>query len=347
ESCGSAAHSSYLETAVHAFGDGATMGDAYVATLRHVLEPLEIAVLDASHHDVAAAAGALLDRAARQADAVAAAVRRRTDDIVAAGFAPQVEEVAGLSLVFLNSDFIKRRLPIRESMALGSMDAAHRLSSTVLLRPVVERAILPSACYVAGPGEFAYFAQATAVADALDTPAPAVVPRWSATIVEPHVQRMLEELRLEVDDLADPHAADRALARDAMPPAVVNALAALRRDTGASVDALRAASGALIPASVLDGLGRSIEHRVARAERRLLAGVTRREAESMMKLATVRGALFPHGVRQERKLAYIPLLTRHGAPLLDAMVFAARTHAKAIIEGSAPSLPRAAVPVAR
>ena len=41
----------------------------------------------------------------------------------------------------------------------------------------------------AGPGEVAYFAQVSAVADALGVPTPLVVPRWSATIVEPRVQR--------------------------------------------------------------------------------------------------------------------------------------------------------------
>ena len=35
------------------------------------------------------------------------------------------------------------------------------LSATVLLRPVLERAMLPTAAYVGGPGEIAYFAQVT------------------------------------------------------------------------------------------------------------------------------------------------------------------------------------------
>jgi hypothetical protein len=41
------------------------------------------------------------------------------------------------------------------------------LSPNVLLRPVIERALFPTVAYVAGPGEFAYFAQVQAVASAL------------------------------------------------------------------------------------------------------------------------------------------------------------------------------------
>ena len=45
----------------------------------------------------------------------------------------------------------------------------------MLLRPVVERAILPTAAYVAGPGEFAYFAQVGAVAAQLECATPLVL----------------------------------------------------------------------------------------------------------------------------------------------------------------------------
>jgi hypothetical protein len=77
-----------------------------------------------------------------------------------------------------------------------------------LLRPVIERAILPTVSYIAGPGEIAYFAQVSAVAAALDLDAPMVVPRWSTTIVEPHVSRILSRLGIEESELAEPHRAE-------------------------------------------------------------------------------------------------------------------------------------------
>jgi uncharacterized protein YllA (UPF0747 family) len=75
---------------------------------------------------------------------------------------------------------------------------------------------------------------------------------------------------------------------------------------------------------VLDGLTHAIEHRLERTERRLLAGVKRREVEVMRQLGTARGSLFPHGVRQERKLASVPFLARYGQALLDRMLADAR-----------------------
>jgi hypothetical protein len=97
------------------------------------------------------------------------------------------------------------------------------------------------------------------------------------------------------------------------------------------IDRLRRSSDGLVPGAVFDGLTNSIEHRLQRTERRLLAAVKRREVDVMRQLGTARGSLFPHGVRQERKLASIPFLARYGQDLLDRMLADARAHARRLV----------------
>jgi uncharacterized protein YllA (UPF0747 family) len=333
EACGSASHASYLETVLRAFRGGATMGDAYVEWLRDLLGPLEIGVLDASHPAVTRAAAPLLRRAARDAVSVADAVRRRCADITTAGYSPQVQEVEGLSLVFVHSGGIKRRLPLREAAALGATSGDEVLTSTVLVRPVVERSILPTAAYLGGPGEVAYFAQVSAVAQALDAPAPLVLPRWSVTIIEPRVQRILESLGVAPDALVDPHALEGRVARQRLPAETVAALTALRRDLEGNLDTLGRSGAGLVSVPVIEGLRRSLERKLERLDRRITAAAKRRETEVMESIATARGALYPHGSRQERKLAYTPFLARYGPALLEQMMEAARAHTRALISG--------------
>jgi bacillithiol biosynthesis cysteine-adding enzyme BshC len=330
EACRSAPHRSYLEAALAAFRDGETVGDAYANLLRTVLEPLEIAVLDASHPEVIRRASPLLRKAAAHGEDIAFAAHKRIEDIIAASYKPQVEEVPGLSMVFLNSSGTKRRLPLREAATLADSRDAF-LSPTVLLRPVVERAIVPTAAYVAGPGEFAYFAQVSAVAERLGVPTPFVVPRWSMTIVEPRVQQILNEFDLRVEDLSDPHAAETRIARARLSPETAQALQSVRDDLRKGMDALRRSNAGSIPDRSLEGLQRAIEHRLERTERRFVAAVKRAEADAMRRLSTARGSLFPHGTRQERKLAFVPFLTRYGPELLEEMLAAARDHARAIV----------------
>jgi len=337
EACGSAPHASYLDDVLTAFRGGVSLGDAYVTWLRDVLEPLEISVLDASHPAMVRAALPMLRRTAREAGAIAQAVARRSEAIIAGGFTPQVQEVEGLSLVSMHAGGIKRRLPLREAMTVGAGNGDEVLTSTVLVRPVVERAIMPTVAYLGGPGEVAYFAQVSAVADALGVASPTVLPRWSCTIIEPRVRRILDELHVGRDALADPHALEGRVARERLPAETTASLAALRRDLDANIDTLRRTGNGLVPDAVVDGLRRTVDLKLERLDRRFIAAMKRREADAMRSIATARGALYPHGVRQERKLAYAPFLARYGSALLEQMLEEAHKHARSLVAGG-PSL---------
>ena len=329
--CGSAAHERYFEMARVAFSGQHTMGSAYVELLRQLLQPLGIGVLDASHAVVRARATPLLHRALERAAEVREAVAASSQAVRAAGFEPQVDDARDLSLVFVNEGGVKRRLSVEEARAAIPGGAA--LSPNVLLRPVIERAILPTVGYVAGPGELAYFAQVTGVAQALDTAAPVGLPRWSGTVIEPFTDRALARLGIEPADAADMHALEKRFGRAAIPPEVAEAWARLQRQVSDAVaglgDAVRAS--ALVPMPVIEGLQRSLDHKLRRAERRLLAAAKRRDEQARRDLALVSAALYPNGKRQERVLNFVPMLARNGDELLAAMLAAARAHAEALV----------------
>lgn len=78
-----------------------------------------------------------------------------------------------------------------------------KFSPNVLLRPVVEDYLLPTLAYTGGAAETAYFAQAGAVYEALAGRVTPILPRFSATIVEPKMQRLLEKHEISVADVFD------------------------------------------------------------------------------------------------------------------------------------------------
>jgi bacillithiol synthase len=333
--CGAAVAHEALDAARAAYQPGETIGLAYVRLLRALLEPLGIAVLDAGHPAVRRAVRPFLQRALERAPAVDAALHAREEELRAHGFEPPVAHVRGLTTVFRYADHARTRIPIAQAAAT---DAEAELEPNVVLRPVAERAILPTIAYVGGPGEVAYFAQATAVARALDAAVPLVVPRWSAMIIEPHVQRLLARHHLVPDDLRDPHAAESRFARRQLPAAVRTALTAYASGAKELNDALKRAVAAdsstpLVPDAVLEGVRNTIAHRLERLERRLLAGAKRRDAATMRDIAIARASLHPLGKPQERVLNFIPLLARHGAPLLESMRARAAEHAVSLLAG--------------
>ena len=327
KACGSAPHAQYLDAAVSAFSGAKTLGGAYLAFLRQLLQPLGIAVLDASHGSYRRAAAPVLRLALERAAAIEKSLSDISKAIRAAGFEPQVEDDRGLSLVFEIDDGIKRRLPVNAGPRAGRADRV--LAPNVLLRPVVERELLPTVTYVGGPGEVAYFVQSNAVARCLERDPLVAAPRWSGTVIEPFARRALDRLGVEWRDLAALHAVERRLAERALPADVAASWQTLRSEVQRSVGEFRRGveRHGLLPDAVLDGLERALQHRLARGERRLLAAVKRREEATRRDLAVASAALFPMGKRQERVLSYVPMLARGGAELLDAMRQEAIRHA--------------------
>jgi uncharacterized protein YllA (UPF0747 family) len=128
-----------------------------------------------------------------------------------------------------------------------------------------------------------------------------------------------------------------------MDPRTSAGLAAMREQIARLAESLGPEPRALGLAPAVEGAVASLQHRVDRLERRVLARIARREQDLMRDLGTVRGALYPFGVRQERALNLLPTLSRHGLELLDELRAAAGGHAAAIVAGAAA---RAAAPVA-
>ena len=333
--CGNVASPAYLRSVREAYVGAATVGSAYVELLRTILAPLGVAVLDAAHPAVREAGQATVYSALVHADSISEALKTRALDITARGYRPQVAQVPNLSLVFETmDDGTRRRVPIREAASVAAAGDAHRLGPNVLLRPVMELQILPTVTYVGGPGEIAYFAQVSAVANALEVPVPRIVPRWSGTFVEEDVDNTLTRLGATESDFADPHAIEGRVARSAVSGPVLAAVNQIRQSVTSAAETMRADN------QTTEALGRSIgtmqagiEHRLARLERRYAAAVKQRGTDELRDVARVRAALAPDGAPQERVLSFIPFLARHGGEFLDSLQQAARTHVDRLIQG--------------
>lgn len=331
---GSAVDTTPIEFLERYYKLGETIGSSYVSLLRALFAPLGIAVIDASHEATRAAAKPLLARALEKAADIAEALKARSKEISAAGFTPQVQDVPGLSLVFGSASGGRKRIPIKGASKQMSSDD---LGPNVLLRPIVERNILPTATYIGGPAEIAYFAQIGPIAQVLGASSPAIVPRWSTTIMEPQIEEILETLHLSPEDLREPHAAEARLARARLPKKVLDELDATRAAIEERLTILSQAVArerAPIGSAVAEGLRANLLRRLDRFERRLVAAAKRENSEVMHQVATARGSLYPLGKPQERTLNFIPFLARYGPALREAMMREALEHARQLVAPS-------------
>jgi uncharacterized protein YllA (UPF0747 family) len=210
-----------------------------------------------------------------------------------------------------------------------------------LLRPIVEAAILPTVSYVGGPGEISYFAQVAPIADVIGVPRPNVVPRWSTTIVEESIQRILDRYEVGIADLRDFDALLTRIVRDRMPESLADPLESIRTTLADQTEALAKAAGhERIDPKIIDGIKAQLDLRIGRGERRIIAALKRNEEELRRDLGTARGSLYPDGVRQERVLSFVPFLARYDAPLIERMLVEAGAYASRLVgaEAAAPAM---------
>lgn len=307
-----------IRAACAAYHEGATVGNAYVELMREILMPLGIAVLNAAHPSVRHQSAPLLRRALAEAATIDEALRARSAELTALGYTPQVDLLPDRTLVFVVRNGVKERATLSGAAAVLPRVSDDLLSPNVLLRPVVERALLPTVAYMAGPGELAYFAQVSAVATALSVAVPLALPRTSVRVITPDTRQTLARLGQSVDDLRDTRELVRTLAERATPDAALGAVTALRVQLRQTAETIRASDGALTPAA-LDGAVAQFTHRADRLERRLLAASKRTITDQLRRVEQAQSLLWPHGSSQERVVNPLPWLARYGAPLLDQM----------------------------
>jgi bacillithiol synthase len=323
-----------------AYTADATVAESFTATLRLLLAGQRIALISSAAPALRQAAVPVLLREAERTGEHGAAVARQTERLEAAGYPAQVAVAADASNLMLLAEGGRDRLvrgrrgwQARRSGTFLPHDellrrvAAEplRFSPNVLLRPVVESAVLPTLAYVAGPAEVRYFAQIGCLFRAHGILPPVVVPRPGATLVPRRVRRALGRLGLEADALARPY--DELVREQARPPCRPPWR---RRSAGCAMTSLPAMpSWATRPRTWTPRwrgrCARRINESLRRAdaaERRILASLSRRETGRLDDLRRAVAALRPGGAPQERVHGPLPFLAEHGPDLVPALASA-------------------------
>jgi uncharacterized protein YllA (UPF0747 family) len=197
---------------------------------------------------------------------------------------------------------------------LAILDAEpERLSPNALLRPVFQDAILPTTAYVGGPAEVAYFAQSAVLYErALGRITP-VLPRLSATLIEPAIAAILSAHEVSLGDVMQAKTAGELAQRLGARAMPIEAKRRLAAAGNAMDEALKAAEDYL---STLDaGLGRAAEVSGSKMRyqmnrlRRLSATFELQRDASLRKHADAMVLhLFPEEHPQERVVAGVWLL---------------------------------------
>jgi bacillithiol synthase len=311
-----------------------TVAGSFGGALAELLAPLGIAVLDSTHSAVKRSAARHLVRALGLARDLDRDLGNRAEELRTAGLDAGITAGDGATLVMLeasqgrdrlvveNGGFMTRRSREKFDLAALQRIAAaepERLSPNVLLRPVVESALLPTVAYLAGPGELRYLALTPPVYERMRVPRQLALPRWSGILVEPRIDRVLQKFDIDLTELLEPAGALEArLVRSQLPDEAVRTLQELRSSLESGYNTLASSAADVDPT-----LTRPVQNARNQAlsgvqdiERKLVQHLKRRQEVELGQITKARTMVLPDNKPQERVLTVAPFLARYGPSLL-------------------------------
>jgi bacillithiol biosynthesis cysteine-adding enzyme BshC len=322
----------------------ATLGGAFARWMARTFGERGLVVMDAAGREFHRLGASTLRAAMTHATDLEQRLLARGKELEAAGYHAQVLVKAGASLLFLLDAETGERQALRrnvdgawkagartysEAELLDILESApERLSPNALLRPVFQDTILPTAAYVGGPAEVAYFAQSAVLYEAILERVTAVLPRFSATILEPAIAAVMAKDEVSLKDVIEAGtvaALTQRLGARAMPVEGKRRLAAVGNTMDAELGALTS-----YLASMDESLGRSaavsaskMRYQMNRLRRMAATFEVQKEAALGKHALAMVNHLFPDGHPQERVIGGVWFLAQFGdsmSTLIDRLV---------------------------
>ncbi len=321
------------------YREGETFSGAFARLYTRLFGGHGLILLDPADAELHRIAAPLFVEAIERAGELDDALLARNREITAAGYHEQVKVTAESTPLFALVDgarvpvhranggfkILKKQLA-KDELLREIADRPEEFNANVLLRPVLQDYWLPTLAYIGGPAEIAYFAQVGVVYEKLLGRVTPILPRTSATLLEPKIEKLLNRYGLQLQDLFH---GERQL-RDELAPRALPVELKLDFERGllAVEEAMQRIGESLhkLDPTLVEASRRAankMRYQVGRLEKRAAQAELRKESLLTRHAAQMENALYPERTLQEREIAGVYFLARYGVGLIDQLIEAA------------------------
>jgi bacillithiol synthase len=318
------------------YREGETLSNAYGRLYTRIFTEHGLIILDPADEELHGIAAPLFAEAILRAPELDEGLLARNRELVAAGYHEQVKVTDVSTPLFALVDGV--RAPVHRANGQFSIGTA-RLSleellrliavrpqdfnANVLLRPVLQDYWLPTLAYFGGPAEVAYFAQVAVVYEKLLGRVTPVLPRLSATLIEPRWERLLEKYEVELPELfhGETELRDRIAARS-LPEQLKDDFLQGKLAAEEAMQRISESLARLDPTLVraANRATSKMLYQVSRLERRAAAAELRRNQVILRHAAQIENSLYPLKTLQEREISGIYFYAKYGPSLIDHLI---------------------------
>jgi bacillithiol biosynthesis cysteine-adding enzyme BshC len=335
----SSAHVAKMRSAfAAAYTPGATLSEAFMRLMAHFLAKEGLLVFDPEDLAAKRLGVDLFKSSLSQQPAEWAALEARNKVITAAGGHEQVVTVEGdTNLFLLDENGVREKIvhagngfalkgsgasfSESELSELAERDPS-RISFGALMRPLFQQSLFPTAAFIGGAGEVAYWAQLFPLFGVYGLPEPLLLPRPSFTLTTSRQRRLLEKYSLELTDFMQPqHEIVHMLASKAVPQELSARLDELEQSYASRESALVDEAVKLDPGlqGVLETLGANFRKHLATVRKKVEQSIKRGDDQLSVQAAELCAGLMPSGALQERSLNSLAALSIFGEGLIGRL----------------------------
>jgi len=265
------------------------------------------------------------------------ALSEQSDKLTEAGFKNQVY-LNQSNLFYIDND--QKRIKIQfendrwfvpdsdtvwtsEELTKEIENSPEKFSPNVFLRPVIQDRLLPVVTYVAGPGEIAYYAQMKTFYHRFDMKMPIITPRFSATMVESGIERIIQKLPFSIPDYSGRIEDLEAEFIEKSSSPDVEKIFGMWQNGVRKESKKRIKEVAEIDPTLEKSAEKSLSlffNELERLKGKVYKSLKDSEKTQLKRIEKIKLNLFPDGNLQEREVAYIYFMNKYGTDLWDRLL---------------------------
>jgi bacillithiol synthase len=310
------------------YGAQETYGSAFGKLFARLFAEQGLILLDPLDARLHRVAREVLRRAVEERDGLNEALLARGKELDKSGFAAQVKVTTRSTLIF--SMERGRREPIsmnggkfvcgertwsKEELGQAVQAAPEKFSPNALLRPVMQDFLLPTAAYIAGPAEIAYFAQAEVIYRKLLGRMPVIMPRAAFTIFDAKAEKLLRRYALKIEDVwRGSQELRRRMETSSVPSALGKNFDKSLKETEKMLAQLKKQIMRLDPTlgGAVTTARKKISFQMEKLKRKAGKAQALKEGLIAAHQEFLESLLYPHKALQSRELCFLPFLAQWG-----------------------------------
>ncbi len=321
------------------YEEGATFTEGFARLMAEVFRRQGLVLFDSTCQDVRRHLGGFFETAVRERQSIVERLLERSRQLRRLEFEPQVAVDETETLLFWVDGQQRFKLKFeggrytakdRKSLRFTPQELAEaarrrpeHFGFNALLRPLLQDTLFPTAIYVGGPAEVAYFAQVNAIADLWNI-CPVIQMRASFTLLDRKSQRLLAKYGLDAQEVlssSEQRLAEKILRQGELEE-VLKLFAQFQATLKEGVEDLQSHMEPLDP-PLVDMLANALskmDYQIGKVQQRFVANQKDQAPHLKAHLDHLLNRLRPQGKPQERFYTFAQFLAEEGPGLVQRLL---------------------------